>query len=129
MNKSNNASNKWLPALIGLAAVVAMPMALAQTAPTTDDAATQSAPPAGQSAAPTAVAPAQTQPKQVTWADLDADKDGSLSKTEVTAVPALSQVFDKADADKDGKLTAEEYKTFASKDSKGTSASGAAGGK
>jgi len=98
----NHASK--LSGLIALAAAVAMPMAFAQTAPTTDDG-MQSAPPAA--AAPTA------EPKQVTWADLDTDKDGALSKEEVTTVPALAQVFDDADADADGKLTADEYKAHA----------------
>ena len=58
------------------------------------------------------VGPAATQ-QPLTWADLDVDKDGSLSKEEVTTVPALTQVFDDADADADGKLTAEEYKAHA----------------
>ncbi|WP_027080978.1 hypothetical protein [Luteimonas mephitis] len=90
--------------LIAIVAAAAMPLAFAQTAPTTDDGAAQDAAP---SAAPTA------EPKQVTWADLDVDKDGSLSKAEVATVPALAQVFDAADADADGKLTADEYKAHA----------------
>src|SRR3546814_12976279 len=79
-------------------------MAFAQTAPTTDDGMQPTSP---QATAPTA------EPKQVTWADLDVDKDGSLSKAAVATVPALTQVFDAADADADGKLTAEEYKADA----------------
>lgn len=90
--------------LIAIVAAAAMPLAFAQTAPTTDDGAAQDVAP---SAAPTA------EPKQVTWADLDVDKDGSLSKAEVATVPALAQVFDAADADADGKLTADEYKAHA----------------
>src|SRR5690606_33202587 len=97
-NTMNNASK--LSGLIALAAAVAMPMAFAQTAPTTDD---------GMQSAPTSAAPT-AEPKQVTWADLDTDKDGDLSKEEVTTVPALAQVFDDADADADGKLTADENK-------------------
>src|SRR3546814_20373517 len=65
-----------------------------------------------QPTSPQATAPT-AEPKQVTWADLDVDKDGSLSKAEVATVPALTQVFDAADADADGKLTAEEYKAHA----------------
>ena len=107
MNNANKMSG-----LIAIVAAAAMPLAFAQTTPTTDDGAMQSAPP--QATAPTA------EPKQVTWADLDTDKDGSLSKAEVATVPALSQVFDAADADADGKLTADEYKAHA--------ASGSAGG-
>ena len=48
----------------------------------------------------------------MTWADLDADKDGSLSKAEVATVQSLSQVFDDADADANGQLTAVEYKSY-----------------
>lgn len=99
----NNASK--LSGLIALAAAVAMPMAFAQTAPTTDD---------GMQSEPPTAAPAPTaEPQQVTWADLDTDKDGALSKEEVATVPALAQVFDDADADADGKLTADEYKAHA----------------
>ena len=98
----NHASK--LSGLIALAAAVAMPMAFAQTTPTTDEGMQPASP---QTTAPTA------EPKQVTWADLDVDKDGSLSKEEVTTAPALTQVFDDADADADGKLTAEEYKAHA----------------
>ena len=88
--------------LLALAAAVAAPAAFAQTAPTADPAAQSQAAPA-----PTA------QPKQVTWADLDTDKDGNLTKTEVATVPVLTQSFDAADADADGKLTADEYKAHA----------------
>jgi len=116
-----NNTNK-LAGLIALGAALVMPMAFAQTTPTTDDSAMQSASPTPQAqpAAPAA------EPKQVTWADLDSDKDGNLTKTEVATVPALSQVFDQADADANGKLTAEEYKMFASKNSGG--AGNASGG-
>lgn len=103
-----NNTNKPLAGLIALGAALVMPMAFAQTTPTTDDAAT----PQTEQAQPAPTA----EPKQVTWADLDTDKDGSLTKTEVATVPALNQVFDQADADADGKLTADEYKTFASKE-------------
>jgi hypothetical protein len=112
-----NHANK-LSGLIAIVAAAAMPLAFAQTTPTTDDGAMQSPPPEATSptAAPTA------EPKQVTWADLDADKDGSLSKMEVASVPALSQVFDAADADADGKLTADEYKAHAASESAGEAA-------
>jgi hypothetical protein len=90
-----------------------MPLAFAQTTPTTDDASAQSAPPTTQPQAPSPTA----QPKQLTWADLDTDKNGSMSKTDVATVPELAQVFDTADANADGQLTAEEYKAQAAKDS------------
>ncbi len=50
-----------------------------------------------------------------TWASVDTDGDGAISKTEATANAGLAQVFDAADADKDGKLTQEEYRAFAAK--------------
>lgn len=53
--------------------------------------------------------------KKMGWEEVDADKDGAISKDEATASDGLSQVFDKADADADGKLTADEYKDFVSK--------------
>jgi hypothetical protein len=112
METTMNNANK-LSGLIALGAALAMPLAFAQTTPTTDDASAQSAPPTTQ---PQATAPT-AQPKQVTWADLDTDKNGSLSKTEVATVPELAQVFDTADANADGQLTAEEYKAQAAKDS------------
>lgn len=116
-----------LAALIAMTVALAMPMAFAQTAPTTSAdpavaAPPTAAPPSGQMQADEMQAqPAQ--PKQVTWADLDGDKDGSLTKQEVATVPELSQVFDQADADSDGKLTAEEYKSFAAKAAGGSGGS------
>ena len=77
----------------------------AQTAQATQDAATQSSDPQGQ-------ATAQAGAKSTKWSDLDANKDGSLSKSEADAVPSLGAVFDKADANADGALTGEEYKAY-----------------
>ena len=54
----------------------------------------------------------QGDPAKKSWADVDADKDGNLSKAEAAAVPALGQVFDKADANADGSLSADEYKAY-----------------
>lgn len=67
--------------------------------------------PTAQTAA-TPASPAEGEAKQITWSDLDADKDGKLTKIEASSVQALSQVFDDADADKDGALTPDEYKAF-----------------
>ena len=120
-----NYTTKPLVGLIALGAALVMPMAFAQTAPT-DDSAMQSQAPAAQ-AQPQATPESAAQPKQVTWADLDGDKDGSLTKTEVATVPALSQVFDQADADANGKLTADEYKSFAAKNSGGAAGSASGG--
>jgi hypothetical protein len=54
----------------------------------------------------------QGDPSKKSWADVDADKDGNLSKAEAAAVPALGQVFDQADANADGSLSADEYKAY-----------------
>ncbi|RPE79693.1 EF-hand domain-containing protein [Vulcaniibacterium tengchongense] len=98
-----------------LSAVLAAPFAFAQSADAsaqsaqTDPAAQQTqAPPTG-SAAPAAGA---SEPQKKSWNDVDADKNGTLSKTEAASVPALGQVFDQADADADGALTPDEYKAY-----------------
>lgn len=111
-----NNARKSMIGLVVLGAAFAIPSAFAQNAesaaandPMQAEGAMQPAQPA------TPAAP----PNQVTWADLDADKDGNLSKTEVATVPELSQVFDSADGNKDGKLSADEYKTFAAANSGG----------
>jgi hypothetical protein len=115
-------ANKTLIGLVALGSALVMPMAFAQseTAPTATQDTTQSAPPAEQSTAPTEQAAPAAAAKQVTWADLDADKDGSLSKTEAAPLQSLSQVFDQADSDADGKLTADEYKAYVAKNSSGS---------
>jgi len=80
------------------------------TTPT--DASTQSPTPTTSNDA--SAATTQGDPAKKSWADVDADKDGNLSKAEAAAVPALGQVFDKADANADGSLTADEYKAYVS---------------
>jgi len=57
-------------------------------------------------------APAAAAVPQQSWADLDGDKDGKLSKTEAAAAPSLGEVFDKADANADGSLSGDEYRAF-----------------
>ncbi len=114
-------ARKSLIGLVALGSALVMPMAFAQseTAPTaTQDPAAQSAPPADQGAAPAAATPTPDA-KKVTWADLDADKDGTLSKTEAAPLASLSQVFDQADSDANGKLTADDYKAYVAKNSGG----------
>lgn len=88
-----------LTGLLALGAALAMPLAFAQE-PTTQ------APPAGAAQPPAAEG-------QVTWADLDTDGNGNLSKQEAGAHSALSTVFDQADTDGDGQLTPDEYRAFA----------------
>jgi type II secretory pathway pseudopilin PulG len=47
-----------------------------------------------------------------TWASVDTDGDGAISKTEAQVNAGLAQVFDQADTNKDGKLTPDEYKAY-----------------
>ena len=98
----------------------ASPTAQEQTATTpAADPATPATPadPAAQTAATPAspASPAEGEAKKITWSDLDADKDGKLTKTEASSVQALTQVFDDADTDKDGALTPDEDKAFVAK--------------
>ena len=101
-----------------LGSVLAAPLAFAQ-----DATGTQSATPAQSTsgdasaqdatqATPATPATPATGAKKVTWADLDTDRNGSLSKTEAGALDSLSQVFDDADANKDGALSADEYRDY-----------------
>lgn len=105
-----------------LAALIAAPVAFAQTTPTTS---TQASDAAARDAA-AAPAGAAAAPQKKSWSDVDTDKNGSLSKSEALAVPALGQVFDQADSDADGALTADEYKAYVAKAQGG--AAGAQGG-
>ncbi|KAF1014236.1 MAG: hypothetical protein GAK31_03260 [Stenotrophomonas maltophilia] len=47
-----------------------------------------------------------------TWASLDTDGNGTISKAEAQVNAGLAQVFDQADTNKDGELTPDEYKAF-----------------
>lgn len=107
--------------LIALGASLALSPVFAQdaTPATTDDAMGQQATTdatsqdaTGATQAPPGAAPA-AEPQQVTWADVDADQSGAISKEESALLPSLAQVFDQADADGDGQLTPDEYKAFA----------------
>ncbi len=57
-------------------------------------------------------APAPMPPiaKSVSWKDLDANKDGKLSRDEVAGQPMRSEHFDAADTNKDGFLSKAEFK-------------------
>jgi hypothetical protein len=111
-----NHSRKPLLAAAALVAALSAPLAFAQQsaspAPAQDAAAAQAEP--ASSAAPAAAAPTAA-PQKKSWADVDSNKDGALSKTEAATVPALGQVFDKADANADGALTTDEYKAYVAK--------------
>jgi hypothetical protein len=130
-------SRKPLIALVALGAAFAAPLAFAQSEPTTgtQDPATSSQYPTSQDpasstqdAATQAPPGAQTapaaEPQQMTWADVDTDKSGTISKDESSQLASLAQVFDDADGDKDGELTPDEYKAFVAKNSTPTDDSG-----
>lgn len=115
----NNLSRKSLIGAFALVASLSAPLAFAQQAeqapPTeqsADAAAATASDAAAQASEPAATAAA---PQKKSWSDVDLDKDGNLSKTEASSVPALGQVFDKADANADGSLTAAEYKAYVAK--------------
>lgn len=110
-----------LVAMITLGAALAMPMAFAQDAvtqaPPTSGAATSSTQ-QGYAQDATAEAP-QAQQGQVTWADLDTDGDGRISRAEAAALEGLAQVFDDVDADGDGYVTPEEYRNYVNRQAAG----------
>ncbi|MFC6272046.1 hypothetical protein ACFP52_11225 [Pseudoalteromonas fenneropenaei] len=47
------------------------------------------------------------------FADLDTDKNGTLSVAEASVVAALAEQFEELDLDKDGQLTEAEFANFA----------------
>lgn len=120
-------SRKTLLGAAALATALASPLVLAQSASATTPAADGASPaaatapanpaastnPAATGAAPGATVSAAA-PARKTWAELDANQDGSLSKDEAGAMAALAAIFDKADADANGALTGAEYKAYVS---------------
>lgn len=110
MQKTTKRNRNTLAILsFALASAFAAPAAFAQSAPTaTQDPAAQPAP---QQRA-TEAAP-QAAPAQKTWAELDANGNGSLSASEAAPIDSLTKVFAKADKDGNGELTAaDEYKSW-----------------
>lgn len=120
-------NRKTLIGTFALVASLSAPLAFAQSqtdasstdasaqSTTASDASTQSTTPTDASATTSndaSAATTQGDPAKKSWADVDADKDGNLSKAEASAVPALGQVFDQADANADGSLSADEYKAY-----------------
>jgi len=47
-----------------------------------------------------------------TWASVDTDGNGTISKTEAQVNAGLAQVFDQVDTNKDGELSPDEYKAY-----------------
>lgn len=102
-------TNKLAILSFALASALAAPAAFAQSAPTSpQDPASQATP----QQQPTEAAPQAAAPAQKTWADLDANGNGSLSATEAAPIESLAKVFPKADKDGNGELTADEYKAW-----------------
>jgi hypothetical protein len=121
-----NTNRKSMLGLIALSAALAMPMAYAQSQaeeaappqaeqPTPTEAATPTDSAQGAATQPTEQATSGASSGKQGWNDVDADKDGAISKQEASSNAVLSQIFEKADADTDGKLTPDEYKAFVSK--------------
>ena len=111
-----------IAALVALGTALAMPLALAQSAVTpevrdAEKAAIESAAAAQDAAAQAgaAAADAQQAGRQLGWNDVDADGNGTISRDESAALPALAAVFDQADADGDGELTPDEYRAHAAR--------------
>jgi hypothetical protein len=102
-NRENDTMNH-ATATIRNASLIALSitLALTATAALAQDAAPQPAPAAADNAAPAKTA----------WEDLDINKDGNLSKGETAPMPALHEVFEKADANADGALTGDEYRGY-----------------
>jgi hypothetical protein len=121
-----NLSRKSLIGTFALVATLSAPLAFAQTdttaaeqapPPTTSNEAMQSPPPTTSNDA--AAATTAGDPAKKSWAEVDLDKDGKLTKMEAAAVPALAQVFDQADSNADGSLTSDEYKAHVAKSKEG----------
>ncbi|AHY60548.1 calcium-binding protein [Stenotrophomonas rhizophila] len=90
----------------------------------------QAAAQAGQAADSAAGAAAQASQQASgggqTWASVDTDGNGTISKTEAQVNAGLAQVFDQADSSKDGELSPDEYKAYvAAQQGKAASGSGA----
>jgi hypothetical protein len=131
-------SRHFLSLGFAIAAALSAPLAFAQdanaSATAQENAAAQPATPAtpatpadpqaGIAATPATPAQPAADAKKVTWSDLDADKDGKLTKTEAAPIDSLSQSFDAADKDKDGALTTDEYKAYLAMHGKGGAGSG-----
>lgn len=114
----NTFSRKNLLGAFALMATLSAPLAFAQSAEASAEAAPPTEAAAQAEAGAAGAAPATqagTAPAKKSWSDVDTDKDGNLTKSEASTVPALAQVFDQADGDADGTLTTAEYKAYVAK--------------
>jgi len=75
-----------------------------------------------------AAASAQANGGGQTWASIDTDGNGTISKSESQVNAGLAQVFDQADANKDGQLSADEYKAYVAAQQAGAGAGDSAAG-
>ncbi len=64
-----------------------------------------------------------------TWASVDTDGNGTISKSEAQVNAGLAQVFDQADTNKDGELTPDEYKAYVAAQQTGAANGGNAPGR
>jgi len=64
-----------------------------------------------------------------TWASVDTNGNGTISKSEAQVNAGLAQVFDQADTSKDGELTPDEYKAYVAAQQAGAASGGNAPGK
>lgn len=105
-----------------LIAALAVP-AIAQSTTTAEDSAAATQPQQTEAAEqPTAHTSDQSSAGHQSWASVDTDGDGAISKQEAQVNAGLAQIFDQADSNGDGKLTAEEYKAFVAKQQSGATA-------
>jgi hypothetical protein len=99
----NSKHPKALSIAIAIAGITAAASVFAQDAPPTQG----SAPPQ-EAMPPTTTAPVA----QATFAQLDADSDGAVSKGEAAASAGLISAFDGLDTDGNGSLNSAEYAKF-----------------
>ncbi|MGB9100947.1 MAG: EF-hand domain-containing protein [Stenotrophomonas indicatrix] len=109
-------------------AIPAMAQSAKQQAAHAQNEAAQAQQAADQATDAAAAASAQANGGGQTWASIDTDGNGTISKSESQVNAGLAQVFDQADANKDGQLSADEYKAYVAAQQAGAGAGGTAAG-